>query len=187
MKFSNIKEAEVQLIKSFEERGIKIDKKESVIVNRSKYGTPIYNTRIYTTESVYHLKFQRAEHMPLEDNQIRTAHAENDRLKHAIRTFGRGNKTDIGIDEPILFELLEMEENHGLTSYIINAVEASQFHDNKSVIYWCRVREFYELAMAWGSVIYNSSSYGRSVFLVPCGWMKLWNEPISAPAKLVTT
>jgi len=184
MSFSNIKEAELQLIKSFNERGIKITKKESIIVNHSKYGTPIYNTRVYTEDSVYHLKFQRSEHVPLEDNQIRTAHAENDRLKHAIRTFGGGNNTDIGIDEPILFELLEFGEKLGITSYIINAVGSSVFHNNESVIYWCRVREFYELAMAWGSVIYNSSSYGRTVFLVPSGWMKLWNEPISAPGQI---
>lgn len=186
MTFSSIKESEIELSKSFKERGIVITKHESIIVNHSKYGSPIYNTRLFSDNSVYHLKFQRAEHIPLEDNQIRTAHAENDRLKHSIRTFGCGNNTDIGIDEPILFELLELEEKFGITSYIINAVGSSVFYKNKSVIYWCRVREFYELAMAWGSVIYNSSSYGRTVFLVPCGWMKLWNEPISAPGQITT-
>jgi hypothetical protein len=185
MAFSSIKEAQLELSKSFNERGIGITKQESIIVNHSKYGSPIYNTRIFSENSIYHLKFQRAEHIPLEDNQVRTAHTENERLKHAIRTFGRGNKTDIGIDEPILFELLEYEEKHGLTAYIINAVGSSIFYNNESVLYWCRARDFYEVAMAWGTVIYNSSAYGRTVFLVPSGWMKTWNDPISAPGEII--
>jgi len=186
MKFSNLKEAEVQISKSLNDRGFIIDKQESIIVDRTKYGTPIMHSRIFGESSVYHIKFQKSEHIPLEDNQVRTAHAENDRLKHSIRIFGKGNNTDIGVNESILFQLLEFEERLGIAGYIVNAVGSSIFYNGESVLYWCRARDFYELAMAWGTVIYNSSAYGGTVFLVPSGWMKLWNEPISAPAKLVT-
>jgi hypothetical protein len=185
MTFSNIKEAEIQLCKSIKERGFDITKNESIEVDRNKYGSPILHTRIFSERSLYHLKFQRSEHLPLEDNQVRTAHAENDRLKHAIRSFGRGNKTDIGINESILFQLLDYEEKMGITSYIINAVGSSIVYNNESVLYWCRAKDFYEIAIAWGTIIYNSSAYGGTVFLVPSGWMKTWNEPISAPGEII--
>lgn len=185
MKFSNLKEADIQIIKSLKDRGFDVAKHESIIVDRTKYGTPIMHSRIFGENSVYHIKFQKSEHIPLEDNQVRTAHAENDRLKHAIRTFGHGNNTDIGVNESILFQLLEFEEKQGISAYIVNAVGSSVFYNNESVLYWCRARDFYELAIGWGTIIYNSSAYGGTVVLVPSGWMKLWNEPISAPGKIV--
>lgn len=184
MNFKNQKEAEIELSKSIEGRGLKISKRESIVVDHNKYGSPISHTRIFCDRSVYHLKFQRSEHIPLEDNQVRTAHVENDRLKHAIRTFGHGNKTDIGINESVLFQLLEYEDIYGITAFIINAVGSSNIYNN-SILYWCRARDFYEIAIGWGTVIYNSSAYGGTVFLVPSGWMKIWKDPIIAPAQII--
>lgn len=175
--FQDLQTAEIYIQKSLVERGISIDKVEKVVVDKNKYGQPVYHSRIWTGKALYQIKFQKKEHLPLADNQIKTAFKENERLKYCIRSLGHENPTDIGLNLNVVFDLLELEEQKGVESYFLNVVGESIVFTNSSIIYWCKTTLFYELAMSWGTSIYNSSSYGGTVFLVPSGWMKLWSEP----------
>jgi hypothetical protein len=157
-----------------------IDEKKSVLVDHTKYGSPIYHYRVRTSDSLFHIKFQKKEHIPLADNQIRVAFDENNRLKYVINNFGNGNNTDIGINENVLYELLEIEEEQKVTTYLINAVGNSIVYPNKSIIYWSRTKDFFDISLQWGTVIYNSKAYGGTVFLASSGWMKIWSDPIVA-------
>ncbi len=176
----NISEASNLVKNSLVLRGGLVKKEEKVLVDRNRYGRPINHIRIHTDDEIYHIKYQKTEHMPLADNEIRSAHLENERLKYVIKIFGKGNKTDIGINENVIFDLLELESKLGYNCYLLNAVGASSVHKGESVIYWSKAKDFYSFTMNWGTAIYNSSAYGGTVFLVPSGWMKLWQEPLTS-------
>lgn len=183
MRFDSLNTAMICIEKSLEQRGQSIISKDLVKVDTSKFGKPIYHGRILTNYGYYHVKYQNKEHTPLADNEVRTAHKENERLKYVIHNFGKGKSTDIGINENILFELTELESQSGKPTYILNAVgENSQ--DQQSEIYWIKALDFYYFTMRWGTVIYNSSAYGGSVYLVPTGLMKTWADPIVEVASL---
>jgi len=183
--FNNLATAENFVKESLRERSFIVSTAERIIVDRNRYGSPIFHSRIKTEEGYFQVKYQKSEHMPLADHEIRSAHKENERLKYAIRSFGKGNDTDIGINENVLFDLINVEEKSGLPTFLLNAVGESKVYSQESKIYWCRAREFYEFSMCWGTVIFNSSAYGGTVYLVPTGWMKLWSNPISAPPSLM--
>jgi len=177
--FETLNETVACIQQSLRDRDSEVLDNEKVQVDLSRYGRPIYHTRLRTQNAYYQVKFQRQEHMPLANNQVRTALAENERLKYAIGSFGGDNPTDIGVNQNVLFELMELEERSGLQTYLLNAVGDSRVHGH-SIIYWSRVLDFYEFAMRWSTVIYDSTAYGGTVFLVPTGWMKIWEEPLRA-------
>lgn len=183
--FDNLNSAESYIQESLRQRTYEVKQRERVKVDISRYGRPIFHSRIMTDDGYYQVKFQRQEHMPLADNEVRTAHTENKRLKYAIQNFGQGNETDIGVNQNVLFDLMELEAKSGLQTFLLNAVGNSRIFQDHSIIYWSRALDFYEFAMRWGTVIYNSSAYGGTVFLVPTGWMKLWEEPLHAPPCLL--
>jgi len=43
----------------------------------------------------------------------------------------------------------------------------------------------YKFAMAYGTVIYDSKTYGTSIIQVPSGWLLPWNEPIKGYPNIV--
>lgn len=183
--FSNLSESVKQIEQSLTQRGIEIIKTEQIVVDHARDGHPILHARLWTQHGVYQIKYQKTEHIPLADHEIRTAHIENERLKYAIRFLGSGNETDIGVNESVLFELLNIEEEKLTGAFLLNAVGASRVYQGSSIVYWCRAKEFYEFAVRWGTVIYNSVSYGGTVFLVPTGWMRKWVDILTAPPALV--
>lgn len=179
--FNDLQTSSNYIMQSLENRQLHVIRHERIVVDYNQYGRPVYHYRVWTDSGLFHIKFQRSEHIPLADNQIRKAFAENNRLKYVINNFGNGNSTDIGINENVLYELLEIEEKQKIISYLINAVGESLVYPGNSIVYWSRTKDFFDISLQWGTVIYNSGAYKGTVFLAASGWMKLWSDPISAP------
>lgn len=185
MNIQSLNDAGLYIANSLSERGHKNIQLEDLQIDINKYGRPVFHKRALTPDGLYHIKYQKAEHMPLETEKVRTAHAENERLKYVIQKYGSGNPSDIGLNLNVLHNLIEDAYKFNLEAYILNVVGCSILYGNQTVIYWSKAIAFYEFSMQWSTIIYDSKAYGGTVFLIPSGWMNLWSKPLTEYPSLI--
>jgi hypothetical protein len=163
---SNVKEAIILVTQKLRKRSIEIQEVQD-LSKLGKYG----NARLISkTGEVYHLKFTKSGYKPKDSDRVSTAAKELDeKLKFAIRTFGRGNDTLNGIDEDLLLHLVDLM-GKGFLCYFVTILS-----DDTTL--WCRADNFYEFVMRYDT-FFKFPKTNVPVCEVPMGWLLPWDDPI---------
>ena len=159
---SNIKEAAVLLRKKLSQRGIEVKSIED-LSPLGKYG----NARLYTQNGdVYHLKYTKSAYKPKDSDRVSEAAKELDeKLKFAIKTFGKEWDTLNGIDEDLLLHLVELARN-GVACFFVTIL-------SDETVLWCRADEFYLFVMRYDT-FFKFPKTNVPVCEVPMGWLLGW-------------
>lgn len=170
---TNVTEAVALFTRQLKDRGIKIRDVEN-LSRMGKYG----NARLISeTGEIFHLKFTKSGYIPKDSDRVSSAAKELDeKLKFAIRTFGRGIDSLNGIDEDLLLHLVDQMEK-GFSCYFVTVLT-----DDTTL--WCRADSFYDFVMRYDT-FFKFPKTNVPVCEVPMGWLLPWEEPLIAPPNIV--
>lgn len=126
---------------------------------------------ITSSGELYHLKFTKNPYRPKDTARVSEGARELDeKLKHAIRLFGRGDETLVGINDWVILNLMENLHSYS-GSYFVTVVGDGR-------ILWRQVQEFYDFVMRYDTFIKFARQNIPQV-MVPTGWLRKWEEPLT--------
>lgn len=162
---SNTREATERFIAALRERNIGHSSPE-----RTPTGDPgFFHDRIRTSSGeLYHLKFTKQPYLPKPSHKVSEFAKELDeKLKHAIRTFGQGEDTLIGINDNIILDLVALSRQ-GENPYFVTVLGDGR-------IMWRGIEDFYNFVMRHDT-FFKFARQNRPQAMVPTGWLIPWGE-----------
>lgn len=157
--------------------------RERNIEHHDPYQTPtgdpgFFHYRIETTtEELYHLKFTKVPYRPKPTEKVSLFARELDeKLKYAIRVFGQGEDTLVGINENLILELLEISRQ-GKSVYFLTVIGDGR-------ILWRGIEDFYNFVMRHDT-FFKFARANVPQAMVPTGWLIPWVEAVSKPPTIV--
>lgn len=171
---SDSSEATQRFLLALQQRGIQYSSPQKVST-----GDPgFYHQRILTNSGeLYHLKFTKSPYKPKPTEKVSEFAKELDeKLKHSIRVFGRGEETLIGINENIVLDLVELT-TQGHLAYFVTVVGDGR-------ILWCEIERFYNFVMRYDT-FFKFARANVPQAMVPTGWLLPWGELIVRPPTVI--
>lgn len=178
IRIGNLTEATRFIQHELASRGKEETRTEKVIADRTDQ-FPIYHTRIWTLDGpateLFHVKFAKQGYrLKPTDKLSERAKELDEKLRHAIREFGQGNEELNGLNEDVIYELLDY------TQQDIDVFFLTVMQDG--VVYSCSILDFYQFVMRYDT-FFKFPKSRVPVCEVPIGWMKKWaNVSVAFPS-----
>ena len=138
-------------------------------------GRTVYQKQIWTqTREIFHVKHWTQKWIPKDSSEVSEfAKPLDEKLKYAIRQFGRGDLSASGLNEGTMLDLLAHQEE-GRESFLVTTYSSGD-------ILWCRVDEMYLFATRYGLIPQYSRTYGEPFCWIPTGWFKVLDKVVRGP------
>jgi len=151
---------------------------EKTVPTKAGRGT-VYQKQLWTaTREIFHIKHWSKKWVPKESSNVSEfAKPLDERLKYAIKLYGKGDPSASGINEGTLMNLLEIEGS-GFETYLVTTYSSGD-------VLWCKVAELYNFASMYGLIPQFSMTYGEPFCWIPTGWLKPLSMVVAGPPGLV--
>lgn len=121
-----------------------------------------------TTGELYHLKFTKTPYRPKASDKVSAGAKELDaKLKQAIRDFGQGDDTLVGLNDNVVLDLLEEARKGKVVDFV------TVLGDGR--ILWSHIEDFYNFVMRYDTFIKFAVNSPPQA-MVPTGWLLPWNK-----------
>lgn len=172
--FDDSQEALQYFLQALSRRGIEVKEVKTIRVSAGQ-GRYVYQKQVWTkTKEIYHVKFWSKRWIPKKSSQVSEfARPLDERLKFAIRRFGSGDVSASGLNEDTLLDLLDSAAE-GYEAFLVTIYKSGE-------VLWCRADDLYGFVTRHGLIPQFSETYGEPFCWVPTGWLKTFQDPLSAP------
>jgi hypothetical protein len=141
-------------------------------------GDGFFHPQIITDSGeLYHLKFTKQPYRPKDSDRVSAGARELDeKLKHAIRIFGGGDDTLVGVNDEVILGLLEASISMA-SVYFVTVIGDGR-------VLWRSAVEFYNFVMRYDT-FFKFARQNVPQAMVPTGWLKKWDLPKTGAGKII--
>ena len=164
--------------KYLNDRGMTVIEEKTVPATAGR-GRMVYQKQLWmATREVFHIKHWNKKWIPKESGNVSNfAKPLDERLKYAIRLFGKADPSASGINEGTLIDLLEIEDG-GYETFLVTTY-------NSGEVLWCKASVLHNFAAMHGLIPQYSRTYGEPFCWIPTGWLKPISSLVAAPPEVV--